>query len=426
MTYAKSFVLLCTLLLTSSAAAQEKGIADFPQLSATRDWPWWRGPMRNGIAAGTAPVEFGEDKNLLWKVAVPGRGHSSPTIVKDRIYLATADDQEKVHSLVIFDRGTGKLLAQVELSKGGFPPKNHAKNTEATPTVASDGERLFVTFYHHDQIELIALDLEGKPAWRKFCGKFNGKPYEYGYAPSPLIYQGTVIVSAEWFGEAFIAAYDRVTGSEVWRTARPRTISFSSPVVGHVAGKDQLLISGADEVTSYDPTDGKKLWSVQGTTLATCGTLVWDGDIVYASGGYPKAETLAVKADGSGEVLWRNNQKCYEQSMLATAGHLYALTDQGIVVCWRGSDGQEMWKQRLKGPVSSSPVLAGGHIYQANELGTHYVWKPNPEKLELVAENQVGTESFATPSICAGRIYHRAATRAGGQRQEYLYCFGSK
>jgi hypothetical protein len=419
-------LLILSTTETSVLRAQEKGLADFPQLAAARDWPWWRGPTRNGIAEGSAPVEFGDDKNLAWKTAVPGRGHSSPTVVKDRIYLSTADEKEQVHSIVIFDRATGKQLDQIELNRGGFPARNHAKNTEATPTIASDGERLFVTYYHHDQIELIALDLAGKPAWRKFCGKFNGKPYEYGYAPSPLIYQGNVIVSAEWFGEAFIAAYDRASGAEIWRTARPRTISFSSPVVGHVAGKDQLLISGADEVTSYDPADGKKLWSVQGTTLATCGTLVWDGDIVYASGGYPKAETLAVKADGSGEVLWRNNQKCYEQSMLATGGYLYCLTDQGVAICWRGESGEEMWKQRLKGPVSSSPVLAGGHIYQANELGTHYVFKLSPEKLEIVAENQVGSESFATPSICGGKIYLRAATREGGKRQEYLYCFGSK
>jgi outer membrane protein assembly factor BamB len=193
--------------------------------------------------------------------------------------------------------------------------------------------------------------------------------------------------------------------------------------VGHVAGKDQLLMSGASEVCSYDPASGKKLWSAKGSTVATCGTLVWDGDIVFASGGYPGSETVAVKADDSGEMLWRNNSNCYEQSMLATGGYLYALTDQ-VLFCWRGSDGQEMWKQRLKGPVSSSPVLAGGHIYQANESGLHYVFKPNPDKLEIVAENQVGSESFATPSICGGQIFVRTAVKEGGKRQEYLYCFG--
>ncbi len=404
--------------------AQEKGIADFPQLSAERDWPWWRGPERNGIAVGTAPVEFGESQNVIWKAPVPGRGHSSPTVVKGRIYLATADEKAQVHSIVSFDRATGKQLGQVNLSQGGFPARNHRNNTEATPTIASDGERLFVTFYHHEQVELIALDLNGKELWRKSAGKFNPKRYEYGYAPSPLIYQGTVIVSAEYEGGSFLVAYERATGNEAWRTERPRNISFSSPVVGFVAGKDQLLISGGDEVSSYDPATGKKLWGTKGTTAATCGTIVWEGDTVFASGGYPGSETLAVKGDGSGEVLWRNNQNCYEQSMLATGGHLYALTD-AILFCWRASDGQEMWKQRLKGPVSSSPVLADGHIYWANELGTHYVVKANPLKFELVAENQLGRESFASPTICGGQLFLRTAVQAGGKRQEFLYCFGS-
>ena len=408
----------------SVAVAQEKGIADFPKLSAETDWPWWRGPQRNGIAVGAAPVEFGDAKNVVWKTEVPGRGHSSPTIVKNRIYLATADEKAQIHSIVSFDRATGKLLGKVDLSSGGFPARNHAKNTEATPTIVSDGERLFVTYYHHEQIELFALDLNGKTLWKKFAGSFNPKRYEYGYAPSPLIYQGTVIVSAEYEGGSFLVAYERATGNEAWRTERPRNISFSSPVVGFVAGKDQLLISGGDEVSSYDPTSGKKLWGVPGTAAATCGTLVWEWDTVFASGGYPKSETLAVKADGSGQVLWRNNQKCYEQSMLATGGHLYALTGQGILFCWNGTDGTEKWKQRLKGPVSSSPVLAGGHIYWANEAGTHYVFKPNPEKLEMVAENQLGSESFASPAIVGGQIFHRTATRAGGKRQEWLYCLG--
>ena len=146
----------------------------------------------------------------------------------------------------------------------------------------------------------------------------------------------------------------------------------------HLAGKDQMLISGVQKVSSYDPANGKVLWSVDGTTFATCGTMVWDGDIVFASGGFPKKETIAVKADGSGRVLWINNQKCYEQSMLAYAGYVYALDDIGVMFCWRGTDGKEMWKERLAGPVSASPVMANGLIYWANELGTLFYVRPNP------------------------------------------------
>lgn len=124
-----------------------------------------------------------------------------------------------------------------------------------------------------------------------------------------------MIIASEFDGTSAITALDRETGKQLWKTPRRDNITFSTPVVAHVAGKDQLLISGAEKVASYDPANGKLLWDIAGTTHATCGTMVWDGDIVFASGGYPKAETIAVKADGSGKVLWKNNQKCYEESM---------------------------------------------------------------------------------------------------------------
>lgn len=414
-----------------TAAAEnekEQGLAEFPALSAETDWPWWRGPSRNGIAAASAspPIEFGEQENVVWKTAIPGRGHSSPTIVGNRIFLTTADDAQQTQSVLALDRSTGKQLWRQEISRGGFPASIHSKNTHATPTIACDGERLFATFFHHETIQATALDLDGKQIWQITAGPFNPQRYEYGYAPSPVIYRGTVIIAAEHDGNSFLAAFNRADGKEVWRTRRPANISYSPPSIAHVCGRDQLLISGADQVASYDPNSGKLLWSVKGTTAATCGTVVWDGDTVFASGGYPGSETIAIRADGSGDVLWRNNQKCYEQSMLAADGHLYALTDNGVVYCWRASDGEEMWNKRLSPPgVSASPVLAGGHIYWANEKGTMFVFKPDPERFELVARNQLGTDSFASPAVSGNQLFLRVAFRTGGKRDEFLYCLGN-
>ncbi len=412
----------------SLAAAQEKegGIADFPNLAAESDWPWWRGPSRNGHAPTSAkpPTTWSETKNVVWKTPLPGRGHSSPIIVGDRIFLTTADDTKQQQSVIALSRKTGKQLWTKEISQGGFP-KLHPKNTHATPSVACDGERLFVVCCHHETVQGTVFDLEGQQIWQKTVSPFHPRRYEYGYAPSPLIYRGTVIIAAEYDGDASLAAFDRETGKENWRTPRPGNISYSSPVVAHLAGRDQLLLSGADQVCSYDPNGGKLLWSTPGTTAATCGTIVWDGYIVFASGGYPKAETLAIKADGSGEVLWRNGKKCYEQSMLATGGHLYALTDEGVAYCWRGSDGEELWNKRLRGPVSASPVLAGGNIYWADEMGTVYVFKANPEKFDLASRNQLLDDSFASPAVSGNQLFLRVAKR-GGKREEFLYCLGSK
>lgn len=422
-------VLLGALMIASFAAADEKGIGDFPKLSAERDWPWWRGPLRNGVADTAAvPTKFSDADNLSWKVRVPGRGHSSPTVVGDRIFLTTANTAQKTHTVLAFNRATGKSLWEIEVNKGGFPAKNHQKNTEATSTIASDGERVFATFYHHDKVVAVCLDFEGNKLWQEDVCRFRPRTYEYGYAPSPVLYKNTVIISAEFDGkkDSFITALDRTRGKRVWQTPRQDMITFSTPVITHVAGKDQMLISGAMKISSYNPEDGKPLWSTDGTTAATCGTMVWDGDIVFASGGFPKPETLAVKADGSGKVLWDNNQKCYEQSMIAHKGYLYALNDNGVMFCWRGTDGKEMWKERLTGPVSASPVLAGDHVYWANEHGTVYVFRPTPDRFELVAENQVGTDAFPSPAICGGQIFLRVGDGSGRERQEWLYCFANK
>lgn len=411
----------------SGVSADEKGIGDFPQLSAKNDWPWWRGPLRNGVADQVAvPVKFSETDHVIWKTLVLGRGHSSPTVVGNRVFLTTATTADQIHEVLAFDRTTGKPLWRKEVNRGGFPAKNHPKNTEATATLACDGERLFAAFYHHDKVVAVTLNFAGEVVWEKEVCRFRPKTYEYGYAPSPVLYQNTVLIAAEYDGESFITALDRQSGDRVWQAPRPTMITFSTPMIAHVAGKDQLLISGAQKVSAYNPATGKPLWSVDGTTFATCGTMVWDGEIVFASGGYPKAETLAVKADGSGEVLWRNNQKCYEQSMLAHEGYLYALTDNGVMFCWRGTDGKEMWKERLKGPVSASPVLANGNLYWANELGTLYVVRANPEQFEKVAENQIGSDSFPSPAVCGGQIFLRVGKGTGKERQEWLYCFGNQ
>ena len=193
-----------------------------------------------------------------------------------------------------------------------------------------------------------------------------------------------------------------------------------------MAGKDQLLISGSEMIASYDPANGQPFWSQPCLTMATCGTVVWDDDTVYASGGYPKKETVAVKADGSGEIRWANGFKCYEQSMLIHDGHLYAVDDGGIAICWHAKSGREMWKSRLQGPVSASPVLVGDTIYASNERGTTFVFKANPQRFEAVGQNQLGEESFASATVVDNRILLRVATGSGVGRKETLYAIGTK
>ncbi|MFO0925080.1 MAG: PQQ-binding-like beta-propeller repeat protein [Pirellulales bacterium] len=423
-------VLTSLLLLIGFGASatpsysQDRGIEDFPKLNRQSDWPFWRGPYRNGNTVNqNVPIQFGDSKLLAWQTPIAGRGHGSPIVVGQQVILPTADEKNQVQSIVAIDRRSGKQLWSTELSREGFPKKNHPKNTEATPTVASDGESLYACFFHHKAIHLYKLSLDGKVSYQQNLGEFDPKQFEYGYAPSPCLYKNQVIVCAEYDGKSYLVSLQSRDGKELWRTARPSSISFSTPVVASVAGRDQLLLSGNQKVSSYDPMTGKELWAVDGTTFATCGTMIWEGNTVFASGGFPKAETIAVQADGSGKILWRNDQKCYEQSMIVHQGYVYALTDKGVLYCWQASDGKEMWKQRLQGPVSSSPVLVDNRIYWANESGTMYVFEANPQKYVSLSENKIGDESFASPAVCGNQFFVRTAVGQGAERQEYLKCY---
>ena len=149
-------------------------------------------------------------------------------------------------------------------------------------------------------------------------------------------------------------------------------------------------MSGGQQVAGYDPETGAVLWKTPAQWVTSCGTMVWDGNLVFASGGFPAQQTLAIRADGSGQIVWQNPVKVYEQSMIVVDGYLYAQAEKGIVYCWRCSDGKEMWSARTKGPESASPVLAGGNLYFTNELGTTFVIKPDPKAVQVGRSKSTG------------------------------------
>jgi outer membrane protein assembly factor BamB len=394
------------------------------------DWPAWRGPHGNGTADPDQepPISWSETSSVIWKSPVPGRGHSSPVLSGDHIFLTTADEGEKTQSVLAFDRNSGNQLWQTEVHRVGLPDKLHRKNTHATPTPACDGERVFAVFNNGDGITLSALDLDGKLLWQVRTGDYRSR-YPYGYGASPLLHGSLVIVASEFETDGYLAAFDRETGKEIWRTTREIS-SYSSPIVGKVAGRDLLLISANQQISAYDPLTGQFVWSAPGATQVTAATVIWEDNLVFASGGFPGKTTSAVQVTDGGTkaaALWSNDQRCYEQSLLVHDGYLYAVNDGGIAICWRARDGREMWKERLGGgPISASPILANGHIYATVERGITYVFKADPGAFELVAENTLGNETFATPAIVDHRIFIRVAENTGDERREWLYCIGAE
>ena len=413
--------------LTLGAAAGV-GLGSLPQIKASPlrpqssgTWHTWRGPNGNNVAepGSSLPTQLTPD-NLQWITPVPGRGHSSPIVTDEHIYLTTADKNAGLQAVLAFNRRNGKQLWSQIVHRGGLPAENHAKNTEASSSVAFDGKNLFAVFYNTSSLRLTSLTPAGKIRWQQNLGHYDPQRYKYGYAASPCIYQDKLIVVADYDGRPFLTARDLKTGRSIWRVDRPVTISFSSPIVANTSGRDQLLLSGAEKVMSYDPENGKLLWETAGTTLATCGTMVWDEERVYASGGYPKAETICVRSDGSGEVVWSNNQKCYEQSMLIHDGFVYAVTDAGVAHCWRATDGETMWRQRLGGDYSSSPVLVGDAIHVFNEQGEGFVFAPDSSAYRELGRNKLADDIFPTPSVVGKVMYHRFAKREAQGRKEYL------
>lgn len=389
------------------------------------DWLQWRGPHHNNVAESgqRVPTTWSTTQNVAWKVDVPGRGHSSPIIVGDLIVLTSANEQTQQQGVFGFNRRTGKQQWGTLISQGGFP-KIHNKNTHASATACSDGKQIYAVFNHHNKVEAVGLDMSGKIVWKQDVGAFVPRQYQYGYAAAPTLYKGKLIISGDSDTVAWVKALDTASGRIAWQQDRPKRLNWSSPIVGNVAGKDQLFISGSEMIASYDPATGRPLWSQACLTMATCGTVVWDEDTVYASGGYPKKQTVAVKADGSGTIAWSNSAKCYEQSMLIHDGHIYAVDDNGIAFCWHAKSGREMWKARLQGPVSASPVLVGDTIYASNERGTTFVFKADPKEFRELGRNQLGDSSFASPAVVDNRIYLRVGSGSGGGRKETLYAIG--
>jgi outer membrane protein assembly factor BamB len=422
--------LLFSFSLLAASLEFVAGAADFQTPARTNaidvaatDWPWWRGPNRNGIATAgqTPPLRWSESENLVWKAAVPGRGHGSPTVQGDRVFLATADETAETQSVLCYDRKTGKRLWKTDVHKGGLKAKNK-KASLASASVACDGQRLFINFFNAGAVYTTALSRDGKQLWQT---KITDYVVHQGFASSPAVYRSLVIVSADNKGGGAIAGLQRDSGKIVWKHDRPTKPNYASPIILQAGGREQLLFTGCDIVSSFEPLTGAKLWEVEGSTTECVTSIVTDGERVFTSGGYPDNHVSALLADGSAKLVWENKVRVYVPSMVVQDGYLYAVTDAGVAMCWNSENGKEIWRGRLGGTFSSSPVLAGGHIFATNERGQTFVFKASPSSFDLVAKNQLGRQVFATPAICGSRIYARAASVIDGRRQESLYCIGT-
>ncbi len=414
-----SLAALTALLGVESRAAEPIGL---PKGVSADDWPWWRGPHRVGVApTAEAPTKWSEDENVRWRTKVPGRGHSSPTVAGNRVYLTTADEVQQTQMVLAFDRATGKEVWRTAVHTGKLGKVGNGRGTYASGSVACDGERLYVNFLNDGTVHATALSLEGVVLWQKPISPFVN---HQGFGASPAVYGEIVLFSADNKGGGALAALDGKTGETVWRVERPKKANYTSPILLDVSGKHQAIFAGCDLVTSLDPKSGEKLWEVEGATTECVTSLVPAAGHVFTSGGYPRNHIQAVRTDGSGATSWDNNTRVYVPSMVAKGDYLYVVTDSGTAVCHEAKTGEEAWKARIGGKFNASLVLVGDLVYATAEDGKTTIFRASPEEFEVVATNELGRQVFSSMSICGGHVYHRVVGVQKETRQEWLYCIG--
>jgi outer membrane protein assembly factor BamB len=385
------------------------------------EWSGWRGPRRDGTSTETGfPVKWSATENVLWKVPVPGKGHSSPVVWGDRIFLTTCIEDSGERKLLCLDRRDGHVLWEKVVVTTPTEGK-HKLNSFASSTPVTDGKSVWVAFLDKPRFSIFCYDMDGAPKWQKSPGEFHSV---HGFCSSPLLYKDLVIFNGDQDAEAYIVALDKETGAERWRADRPnRTRSYVPPVIFEAAGRPQLVLSGSKCVASYDPDTGKQIWIIDGPTEQFVASMVYAEGVFFLTGGFPQWHVLGIKPDGQGNVtnthiLWRDkgHDICsYVPSPVAWGSHFFITSDEGNATCFEAKTGARMWKEHLSKHFSASAVAAAGMLYFLDDFGVTYVVKAGPT-FELVAKNELGEACYASPALSRGRIYIRGAKN--------LFCIG--
>jgi len=408
------------------------------------NWAQWRGPGGLGVSTEAGlPTEWSPTTNIVWKTAIPGRGHSSPIVWGDRIFLTTsfkgelvpgrkapvhpdfnnrpgyvhpdAVDIEYKHAVkvIALDATNGKIVWERTAYDGLMYDDHHRKNTYASPTMAADG-RLAYAFF--ESLGLYAYGFDGTLKWHSDLGGI----IKAGLGPgtSPVLYEDLVILQCdqEMGAGSFIVALDRASGKEVWRTARTNRRSWATPLLVRVGDHDELVASGAESVIAYDPATGKERWRANGTQSHPIPSPVAGHGLVFMTAGSQAKRALAIRLGGTGNltdspsIVWRYNKgTAYVPSPILYGKYLYLMTDTGLLTCLDAVTGERMYEGgRVPVPATftASAVAFDDRVFLTSEDGDTFVIKAGPAH-EVLRTNSVGEPVFASPAIANGRLYIR-------------------
>lgn len=386
-------------------------------VSVAADWPQFRGPTGQGIAAVTTlPTEWSPTKNIPWKTPVPGEGWSSPILWKERIYLTTAvagkNDGNLSLRALCFDAHNGRVLWNTEVITAS-PVKGHQKNSHASPTPVTDGERLYV---HFGPYGTAALDLRGAVLWRNTNLKYSSV---HGNGGSPVLVENALIFSADAADNPAIIALNKANGFLLWRTQRRsdarQKFSFSTPLAIGVSGRSELISPASGAMFAYDPRTGRELWQVRyGGGYSVIPRPVFGHGLVFVSSGFDRPSIYAVRPGGTGDVTETRVEWSIAKgapntpSPLLVEDELYFVSDGGIMSCVDAKTGKQHWQERVGGNHSASPVFGAGKIYVQSEEGAATVLKAG-RTFSVLARNDLKERTLASWAVDEGKLYIRTA-----------------
>lgn len=400
-------------------------------LGFAADWTRFRGPNGLGVSSETGiPTTWNREENIVWKMPLSSDGNGSPIVSNGRVFIASANKKGTERSLICFDRKDGKQL-WVKAVPFATDEPTHNTNPFGASTPTSDGKRVVVW---HGSAGLFCYDFDGTKLWSNDLGDVH---HIWGYGSSPVLLDGTVLLNFGPGDQTFLAAVDLESGKTRWTTEESggnndrngRMVgSWSTPIVAKVGGKTQILCSMPTRVNAYDPKDGKVIWSCEGLSGRN-GDLVYTSPIIsdnigVAMGGYT-GPGIGFKLGGSGDItksarLWHDTKPNPQRigSGLIVGNYIYIASEPGIGQCLELDTGNVVWETRLQGgKLWGAIVMAEGLMYVTNQQGTTLVFRPNPEKFELVESNPLNERTNATPAISDGQIFIRTF--------KHLYCIGT-
>ncbi|MCR9197137.1 MAG: PQQ-binding-like beta-propeller repeat protein [Planctomycetaceae bacterium] len=434
------------------------------QAGGDHNWPQFRGPLARGIGHGRPPVtwDLQTSKNVAWKTNIPGLGHASPIVWGDRVYVATAvshadqeptletgwlggsgkspdEDSEWTWQLLACDLNSGEIVWTKDVCSGAPAIKRHLKATHANCTPATDGKHL-VAFFGSEG--LYCFDLSGQLLWQKDFGKLVSGPYdvdnlEWGFASSPIIYDGRVIVQCDCLNTNFVAVLDVKTGEELLRIEREAEVAtWSTPAIATDSKGAQIVCNGYRQMAGYRLRTGERLWHLNGGGDVPVPTPQVIDELVVLTNGHSASPTYAVKSEARGDITPTRNQpppaglawsERYDGSYMPTPiivdGLLYACNDDGRLAVRQLADGKRVYRQRVGTGArvySASAVSAGGHIYFCSERGEVTVVRTGRD-FEVAGRNEMGEVVMATPalsgdSLIIRTVNHLVCIRPTGER----------